>query len=393
MPNATPGDARAGFEIFRTASKQITLEGLNRRLISEGHRSVALRTYRHYNSLITAGYSRYLSINRFELARSYAPYENASSMARYEYKAVDIAVRIIVDKVYSPAEIEGFATRIGDYGSIVEVRSPLMRRGLDEIRPRISDKVLLHYIDADITVNGRLVDVDLDTVPAHLEIENAQIIPVASIADGAFLDTASVSFTLRDEFTDQQTTDLIAKRLYYFFEILESLRSIVNRAYRIDSPTYAPPAQLTQLRIASPTVVEVEVVEQLIQLFPWGMAAIVLSKVWQLPEKRKAWYEGTRQRQQMSLFDYEAELRKLELDVRRHETELRNRILDAAREAFSDEDLSLADIQRILDRDLLPSIRELARVGVSAIEIVPEDAEHPGPSSPNDPGGDNEASG
>ncbi|MXY02176.1 MAG: hypothetical protein F4190_00750 [Acidimicrobiales bacterium] len=372
MPNATPRDARAGFEIFRRSSKQMTLDELNHRLVSGGHRPVSPRTYRHYASLISAGYNRYLSINRFELSRSYAPYENASSMARYDYKAVDIAIRMMMDKSRSSFEIEGFATRLGDFGSIVEIRDSTVHRRLDEMRPRVNDKVMLHYSDVGLTVNGRLVDVDLSAVPAHLEIENSRITPVASIVDGVVLETSLSRFTLRDEFADQQTTDQIAKQLYYFFELLEGLRSIVNLAYRIDSPTYAPPAQLAELQIASPTVVVVEIVEQLVDLFPWGMAAVILSKIWGLPEKRKTWYEGSREKLQFRLFDHESEVRQLELDVRRKEAELRSRIIDAALEAFSDEDLSLADVQRVLDRDLLPNLRELGRIGVSAIEAVVE---------------------
>lgn len=70
MPNASPTDAKAGFEIYRQSGGVTSLENLNRRLVETDHGPVSQRTFRHYRRLVDTGISDYIPINRFDVARA-----------------------------------------------------------------------------------------------------------------------------------------------------------------------------------------------------------------------------------------------------------------------------------------------------------------------------------
>lgn len=79
MANASPRDTRAGFEIYRSSGGNLSLDELNRRLAESGHGPVAQRSLNHFRRLLETGYDRYVSINRFDIARASEPYESAAA--------------------------------------------------------------------------------------------------------------------------------------------------------------------------------------------------------------------------------------------------------------------------------------------------------------------------
>ena len=70
MANATTRDARAGFAMYLQSSEGITLDVINARLEASGYGAIAQRTLTHYRKLVSAGFNRYISINRFDVARA-----------------------------------------------------------------------------------------------------------------------------------------------------------------------------------------------------------------------------------------------------------------------------------------------------------------------------------
>ena len=86
MANATTRDARAGFAIYVQSSGGITLDAINARLEASGYGAIAQRTLTHYRNLVKAGFDRYISINRFDVARASRAYENMSTLSRYRYR-------------------------------------------------------------------------------------------------------------------------------------------------------------------------------------------------------------------------------------------------------------------------------------------------------------------
>ena len=76
MANATQRDSRAGFTIYRESGGGISRDALNDQLVSAGYGPVSDRTVTHYRSLLVAGFDRYISINRFDVARSASRFED-----------------------------------------------------------------------------------------------------------------------------------------------------------------------------------------------------------------------------------------------------------------------------------------------------------------------------
>lgn len=99
MANATPRDSRAGFTIYRESGGSISRDALNDELISAGYGPVSDRTMAHYRSLLEAGFDRYISINRFDVARSASRFEDLGASPRYGFQTYGEGVRLMIARV------------------------------------------------------------------------------------------------------------------------------------------------------------------------------------------------------------------------------------------------------------------------------------------------------
>lgn len=124
MPNATPEDTRAGFELYRSMQPPVDHALLNARLTAAGYGTVAKRTFEHYGKLVREGYNRYIAINRFDVARASRAYENASAMARYRYLDANVGVRVVFMGANRLFEALGRATLVSDPGAVIEFSAP-----------------------------------------------------------------------------------------------------------------------------------------------------------------------------------------------------------------------------------------------------------------------------
>ncbi|MCP3938387.1 MAG: hypothetical protein GY708_23820 [Actinomycetia bacterium] len=330
-----------------------------------------------------AGYNRYISIDRFDVARASVAYENASAMGRYRYRETNVGVRIVFAKSSRLFEAFGQATEMGDVGAVIEFDDRVVVEGLQALKPRAGDMVTIRYLEAGRTVGGRVIESDLKSSPALVEIEYARLTSIADIGAGSPLPTEPIRFTIVGQEDEIQTLDLVGRRFYHFFELLEGVRALTNAAgsQRVE-PVYAPPPVLDQLRIASPAVLLIQLATELVELIPWALAAGALSKAWQFPEKRKTWYEGTGQKKQIELMDLEKELNQLELENRRQEAQLKQEMTDRVRAAFPEAELTDDEIAERVDEHVLPHLRALGRTGVTEIEAGEEGAD--GAASPSE---------
>jgi len=373
MANATPRDTRAGFDLYRSAGGVISLRDLNDHLLEAGYGPVAQRTLTHYRHLVEAGYNRYISINRFDVARASVAYENASAMGRYRYRAASLGVRIVFAKSSRLFEAYGEATEVGDVGAIVEFTDEEVTEGLKSLKPRAGDMVTIRYLEAGRTVGGRVIESDLKSSPAIVEIEYARLTSIADIGGGTPLPTRPIRFTIIGQQDEIQTLDLVGRRFYHFFELLEGVRALTNTAgSQIREPVYAPPPVLDRMTIASPAVLLIQLASEIMELVPWALAAGALSKAWQFPEKRKTWYEGTGQKKQNELTDLEIELKQLEVESQEQEAQLRQEMIERVRSGFSEIELSDDEIEQAINEHVLPHLRALGRTGVTAIETGDE---------------------
>jgi len=108
----------------------------------------------------------------------------------------------------------------------------------------------------------------------------------------------------------------------------------------------------------------------LVELVPWGVAAGVLHKAWQFPEKRKTWFEGTGQQKQNKMKDLEIELMQLELEGQKQEAELKQEVNERLRALFPESELTDDEITQRIDDHLLPHLRALGRTGVAEIKAA-----------------------
>lgn len=381
MANASPRDTRAGFDIYRSAGGDITLGDLNATLHEAGYGPVANRTLTHYRNLMEAGYNRYVSINRFDVARASAPFENASGNGRYTYLEADLGVRVIFAKSNKLLETFGRATEIGEVGVMLRFDEQEVVDGLRKLKPQPGDMVTVRYLEAGRTIGGRVVEADVKAEPASIEIEYARLISIASVGIGEPLPTTETRFVLSGPDDDVQTLDLASRRLYHFFELVEGLRALSNEAGAMQAdPVYAEPAVLKSLSVASPADVVIMVAEQVTALLPWGLAAGMLKAVSSLPEKRKQWYEGTGQKKQNELTDLEIRQKQLEvdlkaLDVVRQEEEalLGHQVLERLRASFPDSPITADQVTQAIDEHIIPPLRALGRIGIH--DLTPPTAE------------------
>lgn len=375
MPNATPRDSRAGFDLFRTTAGNITLDDLNAQLYEAGHGPVANRTFDHYRKLLAAGYDRYISINRFDVARAATPYESASANGRYSYFATNLGVRVVFAKSSRLFEASGRAIEVGEVGATLRFSESDVVEGLRKLKPQPGDMVTVRYLEAGRTVGGRVVEADVTSTPASVEIEYSRLISISSIAVGEPLETSRVEFVLTPDTYDNQTLEVVGRQIFYFFELVEGLRALSNEAGALQpDPVYAEPPTVASLSVASPAHVVLEVASALRDLFPVGLASGVIAAAGLFVAKRKEWYEGTGQKKQNEqvdqdarLKDLEIELKELEVAERRAEVEFKSETLRRLRAGFPGSNLTDIHAEQLIDDHALPQLRALARSGIETL--------------------------
>lgn len=369
MANATPRDTRAGFDIYRSAGGDIDLAHLNERLIEAGYGPVAARTFVHYRHLLEAGFNRYVSINRFDVARAAEPYENAAGSGRYRYTPADVGVQVVFAKGSRLLEAGGRATEVGDVGAVLEFQEPEVVEGLAALKPQPSDMVTIRYLEAGRSVTARIVDTDLKRTPGTVEVEYRRLISVAAIGLGEPLSVTVTRFSLDVGDEGDATIDVVGGRLYQFFEFLEGIRSLANAASSLQpDPRYAEPPVLKRLTVASPADLVIELAQELIDLVPYALVAGFLGAVSRFVTKRKEWYEGTGQKKKNKLTDLEIELKELEVERAHSEAQLRRELVRRVDATFAGTVLTPDDAARLVDEYVLPPLRALGQSGVTDVE-------------------------
>jgi len=305
------------------------------------------------------------------------PFDNASAKGRYAYVDVDLGVRVVFAKTNKLMEAFGRATEIGEVGALLRFDEQEVVEGLRKLKPQPGDMVTLRYLEAGRTVGGRVVEADVKAEPASIEIEYTQLISIASIGIGDPLPAVQARFVLSGPEDDLKTLDVASRRLYQFFELIEGVRALANEAGAAqDAPVYVQPAVLDSLSVASPADVMIQLAEQATSLIPWGLAAAVLRAVYAVPEKRKAWYEGTGQKKDNELKDLEIREKQLKVDIQEleatrleAEADLRFQLIARVRATFPGSQLTDEQIIQAIDESVLPPLRALGRAGIN--ELVP----------------------
>jgi hypothetical protein len=309
-------------------------------------------------------------MNRFDVARSATPFENSSSSGRYGYQPADTGVVVLFAKSSRLFEGSGRATEIGDVGAIIEFREARAAVGLGQMKPQAGDMVSLRFLEAGRSSNGRVIEVDLTSDPPFVEVEYVQLLSIAEIVTGSEPPSTSVHFVLIGSDVETQTLDLVGRRLYLLFELVEGVRAVSNATSTMQpEPEYAPPPILRRLSVESPADVLVALAPHLIDLMPLGLITAVLTAAFHLPAKRKEWLEGTGQKYANDVTKLEIEEKKLALKVKQEEAALRAGMMSAIRATFASSVISDEEISRMIDEFVLAPLRALGRSGVMSLHL------------------------
>jgi hypothetical protein len=372
--NATQRDTRAGFDLFRATSAAVSVDDLNTRLLQRGYAPVSLRTYNHYRKLVQAGYTRYVSINRLDVARASAPYDNASGNGRYSYRAADLAVSVLFAKPSKVLEAAGRAVEIGDVGALLCFDDPVALAGLRSVKPQPGGQVAVRYLDADRTVDGRIVEADVQATAATVEIEFARLVSIADVGAAEARPMVETRVTLHGPPGDADPTlDELNRRLYHLLELLEGFRAIANRAGEgVPRPVYAAPPVLGSLATASPPELVIGLAGEVTGLVPTGRATGVLTAAGRVAEINRAWQGGSGGSGR-SLGDLQLEHRRLGLDLHQREAELTSSVLERVGRNLPGSALPRAEATLLVSAHVLPSLRALGTLGVTGMTLAAND--------------------
>ena len=230
MANATYRDCRAGFDVFMRHGGGLSQNELNVELIEAGYNIVSDRTFGHYRKLLRAGFDRYISINRFDISRAAIPFEDSSANPRYNFAPSDQGVRMLLAKGSDLYVAAGRSSQLGEVGCVVRVMEPEFVEGLRRLRGGAGNMVSVRFMESGVTVEGRLVEVDLESSPAHLEIEFSIVTSLYEVGIRSPIPMVSSRVTLQSADSELIQLDVASRRLFHFFDLVEGLRSVLNHS-------------------------------------------------------------------------------------------------------------------------------------------------------------------
>ena len=376
MANATYRDCRAGFDVFMRHGGGLSQNELNVELIEAGYNIVSDRTFGHYRKLLRAGFDRYISINRFDISRAAIPFEDSSANPRYNFAPSDQGVRMLLAKGSDLYVAAGRSSQLGEVGCVVRVMEPEFVEGLRRLRVGAGNMVSVRFMESGVTVEGRLVEVDLESSPAHLEIEFSIVTSLYEVGIRSPIPMVSSRVTLQSADSELIQLDVASRRLFHFFDLVEGLRSVLNHSLSSETKSnYAEPPVLVQLQVASPALLDILGAPELVDLLRIAGKGLIAFALYQLPQRRKEWFEGTGKNLENELLRQKLEEGKLALQERRSTTELKDAIAHRLGMAGSKK---ADELGRAVEEHVVPALMRLARQGVSALDVevlVPDPSE------------------
>lgn len=363
MANASTKDARAGWEIFRTSGYSIEHDRLNQALSNAGMRTISTRTYQHYRNLHTAGYERYVSINRFDVARASRPYEGAGASSRYGFTTVGTAVRLTFPRGRRIIEAFGRSQRIGEFGVVVVFENHEVANALVRDRPRIGESAGIDFLDPPRHVDARIVEFEHDERAVRIELEFSRLESVVDYVGREPMPVSQFRIRLLPSELDINAVDIVGRQLFYFFEVIEAARAVVNEASSIgNSDTYAEVANVVSLQRHSPLELVFAVAP--IVTAVTGLAFPILGAAWGYQRIRLTRFDAANQ-------EAVARINKARAEVEEVKSEVQVKILRQLNSEFDISDDGVSQrLKSLIERDLIETTGSLAESGVNDTEIT-----------------------
>ena len=255
MANATSASARAGFQIFQSSGGTLDKEEINTALEKSGYSPISDRMFRHYRNLERAGFNRYISINRFDVARASEPYENLGANSRYKYVDTSVGARVTFPRGRQLVIGFGRAERIGETGLVLvfDDSETVAALKTEHKRPRLGETLRIEILDPKWQFDARVIDVEPSPNVVMVEVEYESLQSIATYIGRSPLPLSDYKFKIVAHAEAQTTVDVIGRQLYSLFEIVESSRSLFNEAAQLArGDHYAPVADVKKLEYRSP---------------------------------------------------------------------------------------------------------------------------------------------
>jgi hypothetical protein len=362
MTNISSANARAGYEIFRKSGCEASRADINATLKRMGYSAVSQRMYTHYNNLCREGFNRYISINRFDVARASRPYENLSSNSRYKYIDSSSGARVTFPRGRRLVEAFGRAERVGETGLILVFDDPPTVAALQakSTRPRIGESVRIELLERGQQYDARVVDAERGK-HVVLEVEFERLQSISEMLGREPLSLHSYRFEISGGRAAPATVDTVSRQLFYLFELIETSRSVVNEmAHASKDDRYAPVAEVRSLSMRSPLVVELGIPEAVAVVAGGAFTVLGLAVAYERWRKKRLENNGLE-------IDNGVKASKAELDSAVNS--LRTDIVQALHDDFK---LKQADAEKLENVEhLTTSIRNLAEQDVEEARLLP----------------------
>ena len=391
MANATYRDARAGFVIYLEHDGEIWRDALNETLQAHGYTPISKRMMTHYANLFRVGFNRYISINRFDVARASRAYDNMASLSRYKYRRVDQDVTVVFENRSTILETRGNLIESGDVGGIVEFSAVDSIEGLTEFNLRPKNRVALYFPDLQSEINGVVVASDRISRPMLVEIAYERLFSVSEIENLEPLPKDRVCFKLLSNEEETLIVDVIGRRFYYFFEFLEGIRALYNEVSGLSTDhRYAPPAVVSEISVASPATMVLQFSHELVDLIPWTRVFDYLSAIVTLKYAHRSSPRANKE----SPVDENSDtinstgsdlIFEAEESIKQQENELTTEICRKTRVRIPGSSISDERTLRIIQQYIIGPCRELAGSDVHKIETtIDEDSDSDDSNSKED---------
>ena len=258
MANASPADTRAGWSLYHAQIEKPSLAELNALLSVAGFGPVSPRTFDHYRDLERAGYESYLAINRFDVARASRPFENVSASGRYRTTPSELSVQFSVVRESDVFVATAVVRELSDSGAVIVVVGVEEIAGLKRAKLASAETVSVTFPGLQRSVLARVTEISQAADAVSVEIEFSRLRSISEFVDVSALPIERFSIRVTGQSDDERSADLVARRIYYTLDLIESCRNLLNELLlaseeEVDAERQLiEPASIVRLQVASP---------------------------------------------------------------------------------------------------------------------------------------------
>jgi len=339
--------------------------------------------FRHYRNLVDAGFRRYISINRFDVARAASRYDDLGASPRF--RSVETSGEGVLMLIPKPSGFwtsAGTVVQLGEAGAVLQFVDKEQAAALRSAKIRAGDPMVMTFMESGRQTQGRIIEVDVSSEPALLEVQFSSLQSLSDLAEVTPLPTVPLRLRLISSDDSHTTADQLGRRLYVLFELVDEIRYVVNLA-AIEtgrSDEYSAPPVVQRLTVASPADAVLLVSQAVRDAFPIGSIAAVLTFALKLPGLRKQWHEGTAIALDNDHKREAKELRALKRQRKALEEAVLEELISARRDGRAMPDGVETQLRGTITSRVLPLIGALAEAGVEALDSPTFPSTKSGPS-------------